>query len=149
MRRLGPEDDLKAHLKVDLKVMPNGQIEILGARERRRRWSTEQKLRIVAETEEPGATIVAVAARHDVYPSLLHAWRRLARRGELVADPMTRLLPVRITDAMPSAADPPAPLTAKNVAGTIEISLPDGSHVRVGDDVSLRALRRVMAALRG
>jgi hypothetical protein len=38
---------------------------------------------------------------------------------------------------------------AKSVSGTIEISLPDGSRVRVGDDVSLRALRRVMAALRG
>jgi transposase-like protein len=108
VRDLGPENDLKAQVKVDLKVMPNGQIEILGARERRRRWSTEQKLRIVAETEEPGATIVGVAARHDVYPSLLHAWRRLAQRGELVADPMTRLLPVRIADAMPPATDPPA-----------------------------------------
>jgi hypothetical protein len=45
--------DLKAHLKVDLKVMPNSPIEILGAWERRRRWSVEEKLRIVAECDEP------------------------------------------------------------------------------------------------
>jgi hypothetical protein len=31
----------------------------------------EEKLRIVAETHEPGATVGGVAARHDVYPSLL------------------------------------------------------------------------------
>jgi hypothetical protein len=66
-----------------------------------------------------------------------------------VADPMTRLLPVRITYAVPPATDPPAPRMAKSVPGTIEISLPDSSCVRVGDDVSLRALRRVMAVLRG
>jgi transposase len=129
--------------------MPHGPIEILGARERRRRWSTEQKLRIVAETKEPGATVVAVAARHDIYPGLLHAWRRLVQRGELVAEPMVRLLPVRITETMSPAADPPAPPTVDGASGTIEISLPDGSQVRVGDDVSLRALRRVLAALRG
>jgi hypothetical protein len=34
-------------------------------------------------------------------------------------------------------------------ADTIEISLPDGSRVRVGSDVNLTALRRVMTVLRG
>jgi hypothetical protein len=34
-------------------------------------------------------------------------------------------------------------------ADTIEITLPDGSRVRVGNDVSLAALRRVMTVLRG
>jgi transposase len=129
--------------------MPHGPIEILSARERRRRWSTEQKLRIVAETKEPGATVVGVAVRHDIYPGLLHAWRRLVRRGELVTEPMVRLLPVRIAETMPPVSDPPPPQTADGASRTIEISLPDGSQVRVGDDVSLRALRRVMAALRG
>src|SRR6195952_2549166 len=35
--------------------MSNGHIEIISARERRRRWSVEEKLRMVAETHEPGA----------------------------------------------------------------------------------------------
>jgi transposase len=38
-------------------------IEIITGRERRRRWSIEQKLRIVAETSEPGARVTEVAAR--------------------------------------------------------------------------------------
>jgi transposase len=45
--------------------MPDGTIEIITGKERRRRWSVEQKLRIVAETEESGARIPEVAARHE------------------------------------------------------------------------------------
>ena len=129
--------------------MPHGQIEILGARERRRRWSIEQKRRMVAETEEPGASVSAVAVRHDVYPSLLHTWRRQVRRGQLALHQSGRLVPVRVTETAPLAADPPAPRVANGTPGTIEITLPDGSRVRVGDDVSLKALRRVMTVLRG
>jgi transposase len=128
--------------------MPHGPIEILGARERRRRWSAEQKLRMVAETEEAGASVAAVAARHDVVPSLLHTWRRQVRRGQLMADQSVRLLPVHLTEATPlgTEAHPPP---GNGTVGSIEITLPDGSRVRVGDDVSLRALRRVMTVLRG
>jgi transposase-like protein len=62
--------------------MSNSQIEIISARERRRRWSVEEKFRIVAETHEPGASVRAVAARHDVYPNLLRTWQRLVRRDD-------------------------------------------------------------------
>jgi transposase len=48
--------------------MPDGTVEIITGKERRRRWSVEEKLRIVAEAEEPGARITEVAARHEVYP---------------------------------------------------------------------------------
>ena len=64
--------------------MSGGRIEILNGRERRRRWSVEEKLRIVAESREPGASVRSVAARHDVYPNLLSTWRNLERRGRLV-----------------------------------------------------------------
>jgi transposase-like protein len=50
--------------------MLNGVVEIIDSRERRRRWGREEKLRIVAETHEPGACVRAVAARHDVYTRL-------------------------------------------------------------------------------
>ena len=46
-------------------------IEIITGRERRRRWSVVEKLRIVAESHESGARVCDVAARHDVSPSLL------------------------------------------------------------------------------
>ena len=84
--------------------MSNGVVEIIGVRERRRRWGREEKLRIVAETQEPGACVRAVAARHDVYPSLLHNWRRQVREGRLVAARPTRFVPVRVAEAAPTAA---------------------------------------------
>ena len=65
--------------------MPDNPIEILGARERRRRWSVEEKLQLVAECEEPGATLRAVAARHDISPTRLRRWRRQVRRGQLMS----------------------------------------------------------------
>jgi transposase-like protein len=131
--------------------MSNSPIEILGARERRRRWRVDEKLRIVAEAEEPGASLRAVAARHDVYPTLLGTWRRQMRRGELVAEGAVRLLPVRVAEPgpAPTTTDATGTVAPTAVTGTIEISLPDGSRVRVGNDVSLAALRRVMAVLRG
>jgi hypothetical protein len=47
--------DLKALCKVELKAMLNGTVEIISGRERRRRLGVEEKLRIVAETQEAGA----------------------------------------------------------------------------------------------
>lgn len=124
--------------------MPNGPIEIIGVRERRRRWSVDDKLRLVAETHEPGASIRAVAARHDVYPNLLRAWRRQVNQGRLVAAPTSCFVPVRMVEPVPP---PPIPVSPRS--DIIEITLPDGAQVRVGNDVNLAALRRVVAALRG
>jgi transposase len=129
--------------------MPDNTIEIINGREGRRRWSVEEKLRIVAETHEPGATVGAVAARHDVYPSLLRTWRRQVREGHLVAVQAQHFVPLRLTDPPPLA--PAAAPTVNNplATDTIEIVLPDGSRVRVGGGVNLNALRRVVTALRG
>jgi transposase len=128
--------------------MSGSRIEILNGRERRRRWSADEKLRIVAESREPGASVTAVAARHDVYPNLLSTWRNLERRGRLVPASTTRFVPVRLIEAAPAVVTSP-PSAARPAADGIEITLPDGSRVSVGNDVSLTTLRRVMAALRG
>jgi len=129
--------------------MSNSQIEIINARERRRRWSVEEKLRIVAETHEPGASVRAVAARHDVYPNLLRTWQRLVRHGRLSAAPPACFVPVHVLESAPTPAAPPPPVADRPAGDMIEISLPDGSRVRVGSDVNLTALRRVMTVLRG
>ena len=109
----------------------------------------EEKLRIVAETYEPGATVGAVAARHDVYPSLLRAWRRQVRDGHLVAAQALAFVPVRLTDPPSPASVGASAVNNHPASDTIEIVLPDGSCVRVGSGVNLTALRRVVTALRG
>ena len=121
-------------------------MEIITGAERRRRWRLEEKLRIVAEVEQPGASFAGVARRHEVSRGLLWNWRGQVRRGELVPEPMPTFLPMRIT------ADPAAPapiqVAAPAEAARIEITLPDGTCIRVGADVGLATLRRVMAAVR-
>jgi transposase len=47
----------------------------------KRRWSTEMKARIAAESLQPGARVVDVAARYDILPHHLSDWRRHDRRG--------------------------------------------------------------------
>ena len=141
--------DLKVHRKVHLKVMSSTKIEIIDGRERRRRWGLDEKLRIVAESDEPGTCVREVAARHDVYPSLLHAWRRQVRQGQLVATPSARFVAVRMAEPAPLASMPLSAVAAPRAADTIEIVLPDGSRLHVGNAVSLASLRRVMTVLRG
>ncbi len=126
--------------------MVDGRIEIIDGKARRRRWSASEKLRIVAETHERGATVRAVAARHDLYPSLLRTWRRQAREGHLVPEPAAHFVPVRLSDPPP----PLPPLVTEPVgSGLIEVVLPDGVRLRLGSDISTIALRRVIAVLRG
>ena len=129
--------------------MTGGAVEIISGRERRRRWNAAEKLRIVGETQEPGACIRAVAARHDVYPSLLHYWRRQVREGRLGAGETPRFVPVRLTEPPASAPDAPAAANQPLAAGAIEIVFPDGCRLMVGNDVNLAALRCVVTALRG
>jgi transposase len=91
----------------------------------------------------------AVAARHDVYPSLLRAWRRQVRDGHLAASQAPHFVPVCLTGPPPPASATAPPVNNHPASETIEIVLPDGSRVRVGSGVNLIALRRVVTALRG
>jgi transposase len=133
----------------------DGVVEIITGRERRRRWSTAEKLRLVAETHERGTTIGAVAVRHSVCESLLFTWRRQVREGVLTAAETPVFMPVQMIEAAPGvspappppAARPSAPARSVAPSGLIEIELGDGRRVRVGSDVNLAALRRVLAAL--
>ena len=63
----------------------NHKIEVLAGPERRRRWSTTEKVAIVRETYEIDATVSLVARRHGIAPNQLFSWRRLAAQGALTA----------------------------------------------------------------
>jgi transposase len=122
------------------------RIEVITRGERRRRWSLEEKQAIVAESLAPNASLTAVARRHEIGTGLLYAWRHqlLGRRSGEVAcfarvDVMSE--PHRLTGPMIAAPAKPS--------GLIEIVLLGGISVRVDAQVDDRALRRVLAALRG
>ena len=66
----------------------------------RRRWSVQEKVRIVLETLEAGVSVPAIARRHCVNANQLFIWRSQYRRGELGAndnrDRAINLLPVQV-----------------------------------------------------
>jgi len=131
--------------------MADDRIEIITGHERRRRWSSAEKLRIVAESEEAGACVKAVAIRHDVYPSLVFNWRRQVREGRLSTAGSAGFMPVRLLasaeQAVPSRR--PAAGSAADSTSGIEITLADGSRIQIRDAAQLPLLRPVLAALRG
>src|SRR5262249_53267649 len=61
------------------------RIELITGTARRRRWTTEQKLRITEASCEPGESVSSVARRHGVAPNLLYRWRRLMAQGGAAA----------------------------------------------------------------
>ncbi len=125
--------------------------KVLGV-ERRRRWSRDEKARIVEETLTPGAVVSEIARRHGVAQSLLFTWRRLARAA---AQPRERdssiLLPVEIDAPSPppeaARLSRPGPNGRRPKPGIIEIELGSGKRVRVDSDVDAEALRRVLSVL--
>ena len=123
-------------------------MEIITGAERRRRWRLNEKLRIVAEVEQPGASFADVARRHEVSRGLLWNWRGQVRRGELAPEPMPTFLPMRVMADPPAVMSAPVQVAAPAEAARVEITLPDGTCIRVGAGVGLATLRRVMTAVR-
>ena len=53
-----------------------GQVTVFSGPERRRRWSEEERLRILSEAFAPGACVAEVCRRHDISSALIYTWRR-------------------------------------------------------------------------
>jgi len=130
------------------------RVEVLEGAERRRRWSNDEKVRIVAETLQPGVKVTTVARRNKVASSLVFTWRRLARTGQLGVAPEPAFVPVQIAapiapqSCVPAARDPQrsTPSSGRR-GGLIEIDLPGGRRVRVDAQFDAEALRRVLDLL--
>jgi transposase-like protein len=87
MQRLlleNPEGQSFAHRARRDYTPPDGSDRALT---RRRRFSTELKLAVVAETMQPGMSISYVARQHGLSPSLVFRWRRLMSEGGKEAVP--------------------------------------------------------------
>ena len=118
-------------------------VEVGVRAERRRKWSTEDKLRIVRETLEPGAVAKAVAERHGIGTGLLFTWRR-----EMLAAAMSGFVPAEVVTEAPRI-EAPARETTTKASGVIEVALPSGTTVRVIGRVDAAVLRGVLAELGG
>lgn len=146
------------------------RIELITGSERRRRWSENDKARIVVESFSPGAIVSEVARRNGLSPQQLFAWRRearaLLRDGDDVDAPATAPQPPRKagrarspgpSNEAPSfvplvieSASPPSPPGSPPPLprpGTIEIAIGD-AVVRIMGQVGTAELVAVLRAVR-
>ena len=130
--------------------------EILNGVERRRRWSEDEKARIIEESFTAGAKVSDVARKHGVSRGLIFAWRKEARVDGLAIPAVPRLIAVQLAASPPLpsrvlpalAPTPPPPVRfAGRKAGMIEIDLGGGKRVRVDANVDADALGRVLDVL--
>lgn len=61
------------------------RVEVITSVQRRRHWTTEEKVRIVDETHLPGNSVSIIARRHGISANQLFTWRRLMARGAFTA----------------------------------------------------------------
>lgn len=143
-----------------------GRCEVVEPRRRgKRQWPDEVKARIVAESLQPGARVVDVAARHDILPHHLSDWRRHARQGRLalpgdlmdalttspssaVAEPA--FVPLSI---LPDPVDQPVPsstaVAAPGGSGVMTIEVGPDLRLRIPGDVAVERAAALVRALRG
>ena len=57
------------------------RVEVLASIQRRRRYSLDQKLAVLAEAAQPGMSISYVARRHGISSSMVFGWRRRMTEG--------------------------------------------------------------------
>jgi transposase len=146
-------DDITAN--EDLRSARKSTREVRGAvlsgPERRRRWSTEEKLRILAQSAAPGSSVLLVCRMHGISSGQLYTWRKQFRTGELtgfapvtvVTETAEAALPAPTATADPSVSAVATPTTQN----AIEVELPSGVKLRVTGDVEEAVLRRVLSAL--
>src|SRR3954464_10743824 len=108
------------------------RLEVITGVGGRRRWSLEDKARIVAESLDPATTISAVARRHGLHASQLFVWRQQLQRSASSAAAVSgpAFVPVLLAEDSTASPEP---------AGRMEIAL-GPVVVRVGADVDATAL---------
>ena len=71
------------------------RVEVIASIQRRRRWPTAEKIRLVEETMQPGMSVSYVARRAGVAPSLLFNWCRRMLEGGLQWSGLTKMSSAR------------------------------------------------------
>ncbi len=107
---------------------------------RRRRWSEDEKLRIVEESFSAPRQASATARRHGISNQLLFAWRKAYREGRLGAGPICGFVPATIVPTPPEKGPEPA-------GGRMEVVSANGRRVIVDPDVAGEALLRIIQGL--
>jgi transposase len=125
------------------------RFEVINGAMGRRRWSSDDRARILEETLVPGAVVSAVARRHGLTPQQLFAWRREARKA---AEAAPAFVPAVVIAPEPADARETKPRAKRRArrrsAAAIELEA-SGVTVRIGDGASPATIAAVIGALKG
>ena len=123
----------------------------------RKRWSMEEKRRIVGLTLVPGASVARVAQAEGVNANQVFLWRRAYRNGELQPTDSTALIPVVIEADASGCADltsdlDVAPVVSEQLvpappSGAIHIELPGRAAISVERGADRALLRTILESL--
>lgn len=120
--------------------MTKTQVEVITSVQRRRRWSSAEKERIVAAALEPDAVASEVARAAGIHVSQLFRWRRqLCARSQ----PAPTFTPVSIGPEPGAAPALPLPATPS----VIEIEFATGARMRMTGPIEPAAMAALIAAL--
>jgi transposase len=111
--------------------------------EHRRRWSDEQKLRVLCEIGIDGASVAEVARRHDITRQHIYQWRSEMRRRCEASSPPATFLPVQLADGGNSRSEDTPPDPAPDAA-LVEISLRNGRSIRAAANLPAPQLARLI-----
>ena len=129
---------------------PVRRLELFTGAGRRRTWSDEEKAAIVAESDEPGTSISAVARRHGLSASQLFTWRRLARQAVRHDDPTTLRFVPAVLSAGPqesASAEMGSELREPRGCHSIEVEIA-GATVRIAQGASAAQIAAVIRVLK-
>jgi transposase len=129
------------------------RLEVITGTGRRRRFSEDDKARLIEETFVPGAVVSEVARRHGLTPQQLFGWRRQAR--QLTAEstdreaplfvPAVVEAPLREREARPRGCN--RPRQVNRPSGVIEVEIA-GVTVRIGRGAEAKTVAAVLRALK-
>ena len=139
----------------------NGRVEIITGPERRRRWSDEEKLQLIAEACQRGNSVSQVARARGISASQLFGWRRKAMAKGLITDRRLEestakaltFAPVEIAKKQPPPDAGGKVRSARRhaatgISGSVEIELKGGDRVRVEGCADAGLVVRIISVLR-
>jgi transposase len=114
---------------------------------RRRRWSEDEKLKIVLESLQAPRHVSATARRHGISRSQLLQWRRAFRAKRTdSAEQQAGFVPAVVV----AEPEPPVPRPSASIGGgEIEIEFASGARMRITGVVDAAMLTAAVAALSG
>lgn len=112
------------------------QITVMHGPERRRRWSDEDRLRILAEAFAPGACVADVARLHDISTARIYTWRAKLRQQ------------VAVPQFAEAVVDGPKPCNPASLSPVIVVELGSKGQVSIFAAASPDLAAATLKALR-